>query len=311
MMKYATETGTGNHGMDSDLDAIEDEHQMGIPGVNRVPSNQLLASIRRLADISNQDENPTEVTAPTGHSTIDLTKQTQRVENDGLSSVSRGSLSSMMDGTHEGNKISMNKKIAYIMENGQPFCNHCENYYIPKSLGVTACTDCGCKQPNDDHGRQDVNFSHVEGATVADEVGGRDIIKQDAITAGVKLDTTDDYVKLFNSKIATDSDNYYRGFNDAINGKPLDEEFALLSKDYYEGYEQYKFYNKTPQQSIGQSLYDIKPNSNNLPRDYAGGGMTPGEYDRGPIELTDGQGRAAVASKLPFPTDVIENFFEI
>jgi hypothetical protein len=305
MMKYATETGTGNHGMDADLDSIEEDT---LPGTSKTPSNQLVAAIRRLADRSNQDENATEVTAPTGQSTIDLSKNTQLVKNDGLSSVSRGSLSSMMDGTHEGNKMSLNKKIAYIMENGQPFCNHCESYYIPKSLGVTACTYCGCKQPNNDHGKQDSNFSRVEGETVADEVGGKDIIKQESRT--INLNTTDDYVKLFNSKIATDSDNYYRGYNDALNGRELDEDLALLSDDYYNGYEDRKYYNKTPQESIGQSLYDIKPNSNGLPRSYDSD-LTPGKVDAGPITLTDGQGLASVARKLQFPIDVIENFFEI
>jgi hypothetical protein len=88
----------------------------------------------------------------------------------------------------------------------------------------------------------------------------------------------------------------------------MDEDLALLSKDYYNGYEQRKFYNKSPQQSESQKLFDIKPNSNAIPRP---GLMTPGEADRGPAELTDGLNRAT-ASKIAsiYPIDVLKNFFE-
>ena len=305
-MKYATETGTGNHGMDADLDTIEEDL---LPGANRAPSNQLLASIRRLADISNQDENSTKPTAIGQHApeTIDLAGQPPLVRSE-TAAVTPGSLSTLVGPASKGNQMSLNKRIAYVMENGQPFCNHCESYYLPKSLGKIACTDCGCNRPNDDHGRVEPDFSHAEGETVLDEVGGKEIIKQESRT--FNLDSTDGYLELFNSKIATDSDNYYRGYVDAENGQELDEDLALLSDDYYNGYEQHKFYNKTPQQSVGQSLYDMKPNSNSLPRNYDNK-LSPGEFDRGPIQLTDGQGFAAVAGKLPFPADVIENFFEI
>ena len=305
MMKRTADTPNGNHGMDADLDIIEEENTFGIPGASRIPSKQLLASIRRLADMGNQDENATEITAPTGTGRIDLKTEPPAVRNEGLASVGPGSLSTIINSATEGSKMSLQQRIAYIMENGQPFCNHCKDYYLPKTLGITACTYCGCGRPNDQH-NSNGNFSHVEGETVADEVGGKEIIKVQSIS----LASTDDYVKLFNSKIATDSDNYHRGYNDAMNGQELDEDLALLSDDYYNGYEQYKFFNKTPQQSVGQKLYDIKPNSNGIPRSYDHH-LTPGEFDRGPIQLTDGQGRAAVANKLPFPIDVIEKFFEV
>ena len=293
-MKYA-EQGFGDHELDSDFDAVDEDL---LPGSARVPAKQLFANI------STQDENPTEITAPTGTGKIDLTKEPAVTNNGGLASVSPGSLGTLINGVSEGKKMSMNARIAYIMENGQPFCNHCESYYVPKSLGKVACTDCGCGRPNDDHGGLDQDFSHTEGATVADEVGGREIIKEESFKGN--LSTTDDYLALFQYKVATDSDNYYRGYNDAMNGEELDEDFALLSDDYFNGYEQRKFFNKTPQESVAQSLYNIKPNSNNIPR-----GMTPGEADAGPMQLTDGVGRAAVAGKLPFPTDVIQDFFEI
>lgn len=287
-MKYATETGTGNHGLDADLDSIEEDT---LPGTSRVDGKTLLANI------STQDGNPTEVTAPTGQAEIDLTKEPGIVKNEGLSSVSPGSLSGIIS---EGKKMSLSARIAYVMENGQPFCNSCEDYYLPKSIGTTACTKCGTSSPD---------LSHVEGETVADEDAGHDIIKTTR-TASVELNTTEDYIDLFKTKIATDSDNYYRGYNEAMNGQELDEDLALLSDDYYNGYVLHKFYNKTPQQSVGQQLHDIKPNSNLIPRNWEGE-LTPERVDAGPIQLTDGIGRAAVSSKLPFPVDVVENFFEV
>ena len=284
-MKYATETGTGNHGMDADLDDIEEGL---LPNASREPGKKLLANI------STQDENATEVTAPTGQTSTDLTKEPGMVKDEGLASVSPGSLSTIIS---EGKKMSLSARIAYVMENGQPFCNSCEDYYLPVSIGTTACTKCGSN---------DKDLSHVEGETVADEDAGKDIIK----TTSVELNTTDDYINLFSTKVATDSDNYNRGYIEAMNGQELDEDLALLSDDYFNGYEQRKFYNKTPQQSVGQQLHDIKPNSNLIPRNW-GGHLTPGQVDAGPIQLTDGIGRAAVSSKLPFPVDVVENFFEV
>ena len=112
-------------------------------------------------------------------------------------------------------------------------------------------------------------------------------------------------------KKSNDSELYYRGYNDAQAGKPLDEDLALLSDDYYNGYDQHKFYNKTPQQSIGQNLYDMKPNSNARGREDDR--MRPEDYDRGPLELTDGIGHVTASVRLAsiFPNDVIQKFFEV
>jgi len=287
-MKYATETGTGNHGLDDDLKSIENED---LPWTLTVPAKTLLANI------STQDENPTEVTAPTGTGQTDLTKEPGMVKNEGLASVIPGSLSKIIS---EGKKMSLSARIAYVMENGQPFCNSCEDYYLPVSIGTVACAKCGSN---------DKDLSHVEGETVTDEDGDRDIIKTTR-AASNGLATTEDYMDLFKEKIATDSDNYNRGYMEAMNGQELDEDLALLSGDYFNGYEQRKFYNKTPQQSIGQQLHDMKPNSNLIPRNWEGQ-LTPGKVDAGPLQLTDGIGRAAVSSKLPFPVDVVKNFFEV
>lgn len=199
----------------------------------------------------------------------------------------------------------MNTRIAYVMENGEPFCNHCERSFVPANLTRIACTHCGCGAPQDDHGLGENNFSHVEG-DVKEHVPAADkpFIKEET-----KLSFVDMALQTF-QKQSNDSELYYRGYNDAHAGKPLDEDLALLSDDYYNGYDQHKFYNKTPQQSTGQKLYDLKPNSNDIPR---GGNMTPGEADRGPLELTDGFNHATASVRLAsiFPVDVIEKFFEV
>ena len=308
-MKH-TATPSTDHELDADFDNIDADAPLG--GV-RIPSNQLLAAVRRLADIGNQDENATEVTAPTGKGHTDLEKQPGMGRNE-TAAVTPGSLSTLIGGASKGNKMSLNKRIAYVMENGQPFCNHCESHYLPV-LGKTACTDCGCGRPNDDHGALNSDFSgaslgyeQIEGPTVADKVGNKEIIKEERKNFSFK--TADDYIALFNTKVATDSDNYYRGYNDALNGNPLDEDFAILSDDYFHGYQDYKYYNKTPQESIQQELYDMKPNSNNNPRDYEKGETKPVDYDRGPLQLTDGIGTVS-AGKVIIPNDIIEKFFEV
>jgi len=296
-MKYA-ETGQGNFADDSSLEGIEHAEEgegFGIPG----QSTKGVVGFVRWADIGNQDENSTGLTAPTGHSSIDLTKEPGIVSNEGLSSVSPGSLSPIINGT-KGNKMSA--RIAYIMENGEPFCNHCEKNFIPRNLTRIACTNCGCGEPANDHGNGSKNFlEHVEGPTVGDKVenANEGIVKQDHVASA------NPYLSMF--KQSNDSELYYQGYNDAQAGKPLDEDLALLSDDYFHGYEQYKFYNKTPQQSIGQSLYDLKPNSNAIPRDNK---MHPEDYDRGPLELTDGTGHVTASSSI-FPIDVVQKFFEV
>jgi hypothetical protein len=313
-MKYA-DTSTGTYENDDSLEAIENhEEGFGIPGQSAVGT---VGFIRR-ADIGNQDENSTGVTAPTGHFHTDLEKEPGIVSNEGLSSVSPGSLSPLINGALGSN---MTARIAYIMENGEPFCNHCESNFVPLTLKRMACTNCGCGVPNNDHDLGEENFDgqdlpvanhtasaidleHIEGPTVADEVAGQEIVKQ-----APKIGFAQEALNAF-TKQANDSELYNRGYLDAQAGKPLDEDLALLSDDYFHGYDQHKFYNKTPQQSVGQELYDLKPNSNAIPRSH--GGMHPSDVDRGPNELTDGTG-TVTAAKLAsiFPADVLAKFFEV
>jgi len=284
-MKYADQ-GNGNHGEDASLDGIEHAEEgegFGIPGQS---TKGVIGAFRFIADRGNEDGNSTELVAPKRVTRLDVTSEPGTIENEGLSSVSPGSLSPIIG----GNTMSTSARIAYIMENGEPFCNHCEKNFIPTTISPRiACSTCGCGRPNDDHNLGDENFDNVEGANAQDLAGNKKIVKQET-----RLADTDDYVTAFN-KIANDSELYYKGYTDAETGKPLDEDLALLSKDYYNGYEQRKFYHQSPQQSEGQKLFDIKPNSNEIPRQ---GVMTPGEADRGPLELTDGTNRATASKVL-------------
>jgi len=300
-MKYA-EQGNGNYGDDASLQGIEaptedeEETGFGLPGQSAVGT----VGFFRKADIGNEDENSTELVAPKRENTTDVTGEPPIVSNEGLASVAPGSLSTIIG--IGAKKMSLDARIAYVMGNGEPSCNHCERTFIPEVLGARmACTNCGCDQPNNDHGLGANNFSNVEGPTAGDLDAGKDIVKEE-----VKTGSTEEFMSFF--AVSGDASKlYYQGYNDAQAGKPLDEDLALLSKDYYQGYEQYKFYNKTPQQSEGQKLFDIKPNSNSLPRP---GVMKTDEVDAGPAELTDGMYRAT-ASKSIFPIDVIQKFFEV
>ena len=195
--------------------------------------------------------------------------------------------------------------IAYVIENGEIKCASCKNYYIPESeahiksahCGFPGCPDAEGKVdykkevmefiPN---GKADDHFTLV--ASVIEEgdmVDGKMIKTTDEET---KLASTEDYLAAF-EKNASDSTMYYRGYEDAKAGRPLDEDLAELSDDYFHGYDQFKHYHEDPQKSAPQSLYDIKPNSNNNPRER----LTQGEADLGLNELTDGHGFATHASK--------------
>ena len=285
-MKYA-EFGQGNYSDDDSLEAIEnDEEGFGIPGQSAVGTIGFFIT----SDIGNEDGNSTELVGPKIVYQVDVTGKPKVVDDEGLASVDPGSLSTII----EGNKMSLEARIAYIMENGQPKCGTCGDYYLPKTLKDVKLAHCGtCKE----------DLDNIEGPSIKDLDQGKDIIKEDA-----KVGSVDEFINLF-QKSANDSEMYYRGYTDAEQGKQLDEDLALLSDDYFHGYEQRKFYNKTPQQSSGQNVFDIKPNSNSIPR---GGEMKPEQADAGPLQLTDGSNRAT-ASKFAsiYPIDVIAKFFEV
>ena len=310
-MRYASQD-NGNYGDDATLKGIESSEEsegFGIPGQSLTVGDRV--TFRRKADIGNEDENSTRLTAlgDEPKDNIDVTGKPPVTNNQGLGSVTPGSLGTLINGVNEGKKMSLDARIAYVIENGEPFCNHCEKNYIPTSFTRLACTYCGCGQPNDDHGLLDEDFMGEDLHTIeAGKIEEGDVVDGDVIKTSdepvVKKGSAEEIIGMF--KKSNDSKLYYQGYYDAMDGKPLDEDLALLSDDYYHGYDQYKFYNKSPQQSSGQTLYDMKPNSNSIQR----GEMTPGEADRGPLELTDGSNHAT-AKKIAsiYPIDVMEKFF--
>ena len=124
-----------------------------------------------------------------------------------------------------------------------------------------------------------------------------------------RLRTTEDYLEVI--RTASDSDLYIRGYMDAMNGKPLDVELAEVSDDYFHGYEQYSFYHSKPLETVTHNLHDIKPNSNQVPRRVEDNPSTGVHHEvSGPMELTQDR-EHSMASRLPFPTDVINKFFEV
>ena len=211
-MRYA-DTSAGTYENDDSLEAIENhEDGFGIPGTSAVGT----VGSYRFADIGNEDENSTRLTAlgDEPKDTIDVTGKPPAVKNEGLSSVSPGSLSTII-----GANMSMNARIAYVMENGEPFCNHCETNYFPGTR--IACTNCGCGQPQNDHGLGQNNFkgedlSTVEGPSVAKLDGGKDIIKEES-----KLGFVEMAMDAF-KKESSSSELYFQGRIDAQAGKPLD-----------------------------------------------------------------------------------------
>lgn len=180
--------------------------------------------------------------------------------------------------------------IAYVIENGEVKCASCENYYIPESEAHVKSAHCGAPECHD--AREEEEMKGAEGVMVAGKIEEGDVVDGDVIKTGdeeTRLASTEDYLAAF-EKTSSDSQLYYRGYEDAKSGKPLDEDLAELSDDYFHGYDQFKYYHIAPQGSAPQSLYDIKPNSNNNSR------MTQGEADRGLNELTDGHSFATASN---------------
>jgi hypothetical protein len=65
-----------------------------------------------------------------------------------------------------------------------------------------------------------------------------------------------DYTEII-QKEASDSDVYFKGYQDALSGKEMDEGMANLSMDYYQGYKQGLLYNETNLQSAPPSPESI------------------------------------------------------
>jgi hypothetical protein len=186
-------------------------------------------------------------------------------------------------------------KVAWVMEHGESRCASCEEYYVPTSVEharVAHCNPLGPEYPCP-AGAADGKLTEgdvVDGNVVKTMSGDR-ALEQEEIDrtrildrtsiprfdsnghlvsdASTRLASTQDYVEFFqdtNTVVASDSELYFRGWADFVNGKELDADLAEKVDSYFHGYEDaQKYTEENPRHSAPQRLVDIKPNSNMLP----------------------------------------------
>jgi len=324
--------GTTNRSADGDLEAIEEDR---LPGTNTAA--KIFNLRQRLAG-----ENPTlddgVGVAPVKPTRLDLNTETQLTKNQGLSAPNAGSLSPLIGSVLEGN--NMFNKVAWVIENGEIKCASCERYYVPQTFEQTKTAHCGFPGCADAEGKVDYTKEGMEFipngnaenhfTLAAGKIEEGDMIDGDVIKTGeedeekatretkswlnfhprkrkinrqMTLSSTQDYVDAF-TKEANDSDLYYRGYMDGLAGKPLDETLAEVADDYFHGYDQAKHYNLKPQESSPQVVYDIKANSNLIPRAEE----TPKVFNAGPAAVAASKTASEELSKV-FPVDVVNKFF--
>jgi hypothetical protein len=316
------------------------EHQSTMDPVDPEPleitqpkedGNQFTGS-KKTADISNTDENPSpgNISAPKSVYKIDVEAPPEQQLFGDAGETSRG------DGSIIMSSLTLNpesRKIvnAFVMENGAPKCSVCNEYYTPKSIAQAKLAHCGhCPEDNPDANKIEEG-DVVDGDVV--KTGGLPWTKSSGprCSEGHKMKpdathteekpsyfcptcwgtTGDEYEKLeqmhkrskreASTKTSNDSELYTRGFLDHMHGKPLDEDLAVLSDDYFNGYDQARYYGKTPLESVG-----AKPHTVTIPAstDTSLDGWQPidridHKYDIDRNEI--------IASTLP--TNVLEAFF--
>lgn len=102
-------------------------------------------------------------------------------------------------------------------------------------------------------------------------------------------------------KVSNDSELYTRGFLDHLHGKPLDEDLAVLSDDYFNGYDQARYYGKTPIESVGAKPHKVTQPAS--PDNSLEGWEPVDRIDH----VYDVDRSQIIASTLP--TNVLEAFF--
>jgi len=279
------------------------EHKSTMDPVNPEPlgitqpkedGNQVISSTKT-ADMSNTDENPSpgNVSAPKSVYKIDVEDPPEQQLFGDAGETSRGDGSiSMLSSTvnPESRKIIH----AYVAENGAPKCTVCQEYYTPKSIADAKLAHCGhCPEDNPEANK-------IEEGDVVDG----NVVKTAPNFSDSKL-LMDNYrkdTKEASTKISNDSELYTRGFLDHLHGKPLDEDLAVLSDDYFNGYDQARYYGKTPLESVGAKPHKVTTpafSDNSLEGwDQIGGQDYRYDIDRSQI----------IASTLP--TNVLEAFFD-
>ena len=234
----------------------------------------LIESSKKTADMSNTDENPSpgDVSAPKSVYKVNVEDPPEQQLFGDAGETSRGDNSIIMSNltiNPEARKIVH----AYIAENGTPQCSVCKEYYTPKSIAQAKLAHCGhCPEDNPDNKIE-------EGDTIDGDV-----------------------VKTASIKFSNDSELYTRGFLDHLHGKPLDEDLAVLSDDYFHGYDQARYYGKTPLESVG-----AKPHKVTQPASPDGSLEGWGPIDRVDHKYEVDRSQV-IASTLP--TNVLEAFFD-
>jgi len=206
-------------------------------------------SSKKIADISNTDENPSpgDVMAPKSVYRVNVEDPPEQQLFGDAGETSRGDGSISMLGSTinpEARKIVH----AYVAENGTPKCSVCQEYYTPKTIAEAKLAHCGhCPEDNPDANK-------IEEGDVVDG----DVIKTSLPDFRDSKLLMDGYgPKKASRKFSNDSELYTRGFLDHLHGKPLDEDLAVLSDDYFNGYDQARYYGKTPLESVGAQPHKV------------------------------------------------------
>lgn len=232
--------------------------------------NQFTGS-KKEADISNTDENPSpgNISAPKSVYRVNVEDPPEQQLFGDAGETSRGDGSiNMLASTLN----SETRKIvhAYIIENGTPQCSVCENYYTPKTIAQAKLAHCGhCPEDNPDANKieegdvvdgdvvktsKEASTNKPEDCPGCGEKTSRTWVNNSCNTCGYKQE---DKTKQSSTKFSNDSELYTRGFLDHLHGKPLDEDLAVLSDDYFNGYDQARYYGKTPLESVGAQPHKV------------------------------------------------------
>ena len=308
----------GDRNFDADLDTID---AGGLPGTNRVSQGDLgaiIAGLRERLSGANQVVNEDGLNNSTTVADVQAPPAPASIQVLDF----RGYNTPMSSKRTASQNLDLSVQESSVMEHGESQCTGCDSYYTPQSLEHARTAHCdprgpqyGC--PSDDYAqlwdRESTakEVGHLFTGGVIDE---GDVVEVDGdphvvktTTASTRLASTQDYLELLVPKTASDSELYYRGYQDGINGRELDEDLAELNDDYFHGYDQSKHYRLSPLQTAPSTVYDIKPNSNqlhSLDHDF----VSQDEASSGPAELLQGT-RPSTAS-IGLPSDVIKKFFE-
>ena len=256
------------------------EHKSTMDPVNPEPleitqpkedGNQFTGSTK-LADMSNTDENPSpgNISGPKSVYKINVEDPPEQQLFGDAGETSRG------DGSIIMSSLTVNPELrkivhAYVTENGTPQCSVCKEYYNPTSIANAKLAHCGhCPE---------------------DKIEEGDVVDGDVVKTSKEAST----------KLSNDSELYTRGFLDHLHGKPLDEDLAVLSDDYFNGYDQARYYGKTPLESVGAKPHKVTIPAS--PDNSLEGWESIDRIDH----VYDVDRSQIIASTLP--TNVLEEFF--